>query len=77
MPFPQTKEVKMWTKDEMRTLFNLWESHSTEEIADVLGRNREAISYMAKKLRQHGLKIAKKKRVGVIQSLIKEFIEEM
>lgn len=67
---------KMWTKNEIKKVMDLWEKTSTESIAKELGRTRPQISYIATQLRKAGFKLARKRVVGRMASLLKEAIAE-
>ena len=66
----------MWTKHEIETVLDLWNTKSVEEIATELGRTNPQIVYIAKSMRNEGIELPLKKRKGVTSHLIKEIIRE-
>lgn len=67
---------KLWTKGEFKTILSLWETKTTEEIAQDLGRHPSAITAIAAKLRKAGANLPKKRRNGYLDSLVSEFVKE-
>lgn len=67
---------KLWTKDEIKKVIELWESKTTEEIADELRRPHLSIGYIAKKIRDCGYPLSKKRKAGTIMNLVKEVLKE-
>lgn len=70
------RQHKMWTKSEFAVVLKLWNTHSTEEIAIKLGRNKSAVTSIAKILRDAGCDIPKKHRTGYLKNLALEFAKE-
>jgi len=66
----------MWTKEEIRTVKNLWETHNTEAIAEIIGRPPSQVSSMAGRLRKAGAHLPKKWRKGSVELLLREVLEE-
>lgn len=67
----------MWTKDELKKVLKMWDSKTTEEIAEELGVKKVQVQGIANKFRKLGVKLAKKHRVGYMNNLMKEVIKEM
>lgn len=66
----------MWTKDEIKKIFEIWESSTIDEVAEELGIERIQVQYMANQIRAAGYELAKKHRKGYLSSLIKEALGE-
>jgi len=67
--------MKMWTKEEINTVLNLWETDSKEEIAVKLGRNINSINNMANQIRAIDKRaLPRKHRKGQVGSLIREVL---
>lgn len=67
---------KMWTKDEVRRLLDMWESTSVQEIADELERTRPQIIAMASKMRKVGFRIPHKHRRDYLNHMLEEVLRE-
>lgn len=65
-----------FTKDQIREVMNLWETKSTDEIAEKLGLNKGAISYLANVIRKEGYRLPKKHKIGILRALVKDVIQE-
>lgn len=74
MAYKKTRvKSHVWTKDGIKELAQLWESKSTQDIADEMGLEKFQVAYMATAIRKVYPKLLPKKhRQGMIQSLIKE-----
>ena len=72
-----TKHNHMWTKDEIRLVRDQWETHTKNQIADMLGVNGGQVDYMVMQLRKAGCKLAIKHKKGQLSNLIKEVIAEL
>jgi len=70
-----TKKM-MWTKEMMRVVVENWATKSKAEIAASLGIEEKAVAYIAFQLRKSGVKIARKRQVGINRALIEEFLDE-
>ena len=70
------KKHIMWTKSEIKSVSTLWETHTTQEIADELGRTNSQVTQMAQKMREAGVNLPKKHRAAYISNLINEFLVE-
>ena len=68
---------KLWTKSEIKTVVQLWNTKTTAEIADELKRPHPSIGYIAKKIRDAGYDLPKKQRHGTISLLVKEVLREL
>ena len=67
--------IKYWTVEEIKTVYTLWESKTTAQIAADLGRTVTAVSNMAFNIRKAGYKMARKKKYGSLQNLIHEALK--
>lgn len=66
-----------WTKDELKSVVKLWETLTTEQIADRLNLSRIQVGYAADVLRKAGVKLPKKHVVGKTLALAKEIAAEL
>lgn len=73
----KTKKSHQWTKDELRTLINLWESHSIEDIAGELSLQESQIKNQVITLRKSGFPLTKKRVVGYKQAMLRDLFTEM
>lgn len=71
------KKHHMWTKDEVKSLYTLWEDTSIEDLADKLKVEVSQIRTMAGAMRKKGFKLAHKRKNGYIQSLLDEVKKEL
>lgn len=76
MPITARSSRANFTKENIREVMDLWESKTTDQIAEKLGVNRNSITYIANIIRKEGVRLPKKHRVGYIRGLIKEVIAE-
>ncbi len=67
----------MWTKDEMKKLYKLWESVEPQDIAEDMGIEVGQVRYMANAMRKEGFKLSKKRKVGKKLLLIRELKAEL
>lgn len=70
------KASRMWTKEDFREFLSLWESKTATELAEYFGTSNGYIYYIAKRFRDEGYPLTKKKSAGVLSSLIREVIVE-
>ena len=63
---------KPWTSAEIKQIVQLWESKTTKEIAEDLGRSVAVIQAVATRIRKAGYPLMRKNRAGELQNLIKE-----
>lgn len=66
-----------FTKKEIRTVIELWNENSTDNIAERLGISKNQVVYLAGHIRKAGYKLPRKTIIGRTQSLIKEVINEL
>lgn len=71
------KRYTQWTKDEMKTLFQLWESKDMDDIMDELNRSKEQIRTMRNRMVKMGFDLPQKHRVNYIQNLLNEVKKEL
>lgn len=67
---------KLWTKNDFKVIMQLWETKTTSQIAEELGRSQSNISAVAQQLRKHGVDLPKKKKPGYLGLLIQDFMAE-
>lgn len=68
---------RMFTKEEIKQILNLWESKTTDEIAAILNRPWQSIAYMATQMRKYGFKMPLKHRKHTINNLLQEVKDEL
>jgi len=61
-----------WTKEEIKKLVKVWDTHTIDEVAQELKLDRQQVQYMVNEIRKAGVPLAKKHRKGYLQNLIKE-----
>lgn len=66
----------MWTKEEIRTVRDLFETTTMREIAAKIGREDTEIGYIISLMRNAGFKIPKKSSKGYMKTLLGEVLEE-
>jgi hypothetical protein len=71
-----TRIRKSWTKQDINTLIELWETSTPKEIADKIGVSINPLNYMRMQIKKAGLILPKKRLVNHYQSLIKEVLSE-
>lgn len=67
----------LWTKDEIRMLYTIWNEHSVEEVSTMLGIDKAKISYMATLMRKQGFPLQKKRVTGKTDLMLKELKSEL
>ncbi len=72
-----TRKSYMWTKDNIKQVINLWDTHTSSQLCEKLGCRAFQLQHIAKNLRRNGVVLPKKHTRGKIDSLIKEVIAEM
>lgn len=63
---------KLWTGNEIKMVVKLWESKTTADLAEELGRPVQSVQALATKIRKAGYPLKRKMMRGTLQSLIKE-----
>ncbi len=77
MELKKLKSYHQWTKDQIKKVLKMWESHTAQEIAEEIGVSKEKITGIANVLRKKGFKLSKKRQNGYFQILIDELKQEM
>lgn len=72
----QKKAKKMFTKQEIKIIANLWEKENLESIAEKLDRSKSSIQYMVTQIRKLGYIMPRKKRNNITNNLIHEALED-
>lgn len=67
----------MWTKDEIRTVVTLWESNTVESICEAMNITSFQLHYIAKKLRDNGIKLTRKRKRSNVDLIIKELVDKL
>lgn len=70
------KRPHLWTKAEVKKLAKLWDESSIEDLSKELNLEPKQIKYMVARMRLAGFKLAKKRKVAYIDSLLKEVLAE-
>ena len=68
---------KLWTKEEIRKVIDMWEDKTMGELCAILGRNKGSIMHIATAIRKQGYKLPKKMTRVKTDGLIQEVIREM
>ena len=71
------KVRKLFTKDEIKKIINLWEDKTVEELAEELSRAVSSICYIARRVRKNGYPLSQKRKNGTLDLMIKEVIKEI
>lgn len=66
-----------WTNERLRYVMDAWEGHTAQQIADAIGCDAQAISYVAGMLRKAGLDLPTKRVKGRLNTLISEFVASL
>lgn len=70
------REYQLWTKQEIKKLIELWNTHTIAELCKEIDRNRNQIIYMACQIRKSGYPLSRKSTLRVYNGLVKEAIKE-
>lgn len=70
-------EYHNWTKEEMRTLYKIWDKKSVEEIAEELNLSRDQVKSMACQMRKNGIPLEKKRIRNKYFRMILELKKEL
>ena len=70
-------KYKMWTKDEVKKMIDLWESKTVEELCVELNRVPSSVITMAKQIREAGYHLSKKRKVSVKRLMVEETLKEL
>jgi len=66
----------MWTLDDLRSLKDLWDHESTQDIADRIGVTKMSVQSMASLMRKHGIPLRRKTIKGYVVTLINQLKNE-
>lgn len=66
----------LWTKEKIRKVLELWDTKTTQELADDLGTTKMSISFIAAVLRKEGAPLTRKTSSGHIRKLAREVLDE-
>lgn len=67
----------MWTKQEIKTLYTIWDANSIEDIAEALGIEVGQVKYMVQQMRKQGFPLQKKRNLGKTMLMLKELKAEL
>jgi hypothetical protein len=62
----------MWTKEEIKRIYTLWDSKTINEIMKEMDLRRDQLNYMVCHMRKAGFVMHGKHKKGYVQNLIKE-----
>lgn len=71
------KKHHMWTRDEVKSLFKLWEDTSVEDIAERLKLEVSQVRTMVTAMRKKGFPLARKRVNSYIQVLLDDVKKEL
>lgn len=66
----------MWTKEEIRTVLELWQDSSVADIAAEIGVDPARVVYIAQQIRRAGYELPKKHIKGRTMSMVEDVIAE-
>jgi len=69
-------KYKLWTKNDIKKVLTLWDSHTIAEMCEILDRKKGQIMYMATEIRKSGHPLTKKMSRHTLRGLIKVAIKE-
>jgi hypothetical protein len=72
-----TSKYKLWTKDEVKKLIDLWEHSTVAEVCKALKRNKGQVLYMALQIRKSGYNLPKKIYPRRTNGMVKEVLREL
>lgn len=67
----------MWTKEEIKKLYEIWEKYSAEDVAESLGIEVGQVRYMVTQMRKQGFPLQKKRKVGKTMIMLEELKAEL
>ncbi len=67
----------MLTKDDVKRIASMWETHTVAQIADIIGTSTSAIYNVARVMTEAGYKVQYKRKNGELNKLIMDAIDEM
>lgn len=72
-------QLKRWTKEEIKTLIQMWPDHTIEEISKEIGRSPTGIQSIVYSLKKMGLALPSKRvpTAPRLKEIIKEALEEL
>lgn len=65
-------ERHSWTKEEIKKLTTLWDTHSLDELSKAFKLDKKQVQYMANTIRAAGYKLQPKRRNAYLRTLITE-----
>lgn len=75
MPQPQVHH--MWTKDEIKKIFRLWENSNPQDLADQLGVKLSQLKNVVTAMRKVGFPLVQKRRNGAYAKVLNEVKREL
>ena len=67
----------LWTKEEVKRLYTLWDKINMEEMCEELGLEAKNIRYMATQMRKNGFNLQRKKKNGRLMSMLQDVKKEL
>ncbi len=72
-----TQHNRMYTKQDIKVVIELWETSNTAEIAKELDITSQQVQYLAGQIRKFGYKLTRKTVRGYMGTLVKEVMGEL
>lgn len=67
----------MWTKNEVKKLYTIWDTTSMEDVCEELGIDAGQVRYMVAQMRKQGFPLQKKRKIGQTMTMLKELKAEL
>lgn len=71
------KPNHLWTKEEIKLLYTLWNTMNMEELCEEIGVEPKNIRYMSTQMRKYGFNLQRKKRNGTLMSMLQDVKREL
>ena len=72
-----TREKKMWVKEEIKKINELWKTETPAQLARILGVEYQQLNYIVMEMRKSGFDLPKKHIKGQIRTLLDEVKAEL
>lgn len=69
--------MKMWTKDEMKKVLELWDKKTRDDICKELVITKNQLLYITSVFKKAGIKLPTKHHKGRIINLVRELAQEI
>ncbi len=72
-PYKRTRSANhMWTRAQLNDVITLWDSETVQALADRIGVTKNQVQQIATRFRKMGVKLARKRQNGYLETLMKE-----